>query len=142
MVFLKIYAILSCVIGAMQIADGVVLVSAANVSPKVAQLFGFYGAFGAFGLAELCWLAISTVAAALFIRRNLPYIPPVCFVVFCLLHPIVGMLIPAAAFTNDPASGVARVAPAVIDIVFGVLYLVLNCISYKSYFFVPRLFEK
>lgn len=138
----KIYSLLSCLVGAMQIADGVVLTSATSVPHKIAALFGFYGICGAFGLVELTWLAASVLAGAYAIKRGYSFVPPVCYVIFCLLHPVVGMLIPAAAFSNDPNAALARVAPAVIDIVFGILYIGLNASFYRHLFFVPKLFDK
>jgi hypothetical protein len=138
----KIYVCLSCLVGLLQIIAGIVLGSASSVPVAFSKLFTFYGYFGAYGILELTWLGLSIIAAVFCFKQSLPFLPPVLFIFFCLLHPLIGVLVPAAAFDSNAVSEVGRFIPAVFEMFFGLAYLVLNVTSYKSYFFVPRLFEK
>ena len=138
----KIYVCLSCLVGLLQIVAGIVLGSAPSFTVAFTRLFTFYGYFGAYGILELSWLGLSIIAAVYCIKQNLPFIPQIVFIVFCLLHPLVGVMVPATSFDSNSVSEVGRFIPAVLEMFFGIAYLVLNVIFYKTYFLVPRLFEK
>jgi hypothetical protein len=68
--------------------------------------------------------------------------PQILFIVFCLLHPLIGVMVPATAFDINSVSEVGRFIPAVFEMFFGIAYMTLNVTCYRSYFLVPRLFEK
>ncbi len=138
----KIYVCLSCLVGLMQVVAGVALGSSGSLPPNLSRLFTFYGCFGAYGMLELSWLGVSIVAAVFCIKRSLPYLPPLLFILFCLLHPLIGILAPATAFDTTASTDVGRFIPAVIEMFFGFAFLILNFTCYKAYFFVPRLFDK
>jgi hypothetical protein len=138
----KIYVCLSGLVGLLQIVAGMVLGSAPSFTPSFSKLFTFYGYFGAYGVLELTWLGLSIIAAVFCIKKNLPFLPQLLFIAFCLLHPLIGVMVPATAFDSNSASEVGRFIPAVFEMFFGIAYLVINVTCYKSYFFVPRLFEK
>jgi hypothetical protein len=137
----KIYAGLSCLVGAMEIMSGLV-VAGMHVSHGTVKLFNTFGVLGAFGPVELVWLGISTVAAVIFVKKGIPFLPAVLFIAFCLVHPLIIVLCPDTAAVGGDAAFVLKSPAAGVGIVFGAAYVLFNCFYYKGYFLAPRLFEK
>ena len=143
MALVKIYAGLSGAIGVMEVVSGLVATGAIKgLTPVTVKLFNTFGLLGAFGPVELFWLAVSTVAAVVFVKKSVPFIPPVLYIAFCLLHPAIQVVLPDGAASNGAVTDIGQSPSSVVGIIFGALYVMLNFYFYKSYFLAPRLFEK
>ena len=141
MVFLKLYAITSCFIGLVQIVAGLVAASSMHTYSTIGRLFDNFALLGAFGPVEVFWLGVSTLVAALFAKRGFSFLPPLVFILFCLLHPTFHSIFPDSSFTMLGRVYPEGSASLIAESCFGIVYLVTTYLSYNKYLFPPELFE-
>jgi hypothetical protein len=142
MVLLKLYAACSCFIGLVQIVAGIVAASSMHDYARVGKLFDNFALLGAFGPIELLWFGVSTLVAALFARRGYSFLPPLVFIVFCLVHPTFHSIFPESSFTMFGRVYPDGSASLIAESCFGIIYLLTTFVCYQKDFFLPELFEE